>query len=170
MKTNGTKRVLIPGNGQDNQAIAMAMKLGIELSKKVANDIEGVALMVPTKKRIRQPLLETVVSKRIAILLYKGRQVPIGPGYGLRAETTRSYKTGSHKDIVIAIGADSKMMNKIDAMSDLHTVIAVPQNDGALDGWAATWSPLIPGVKKKVEEQKTNTKIKLDISIIWAFY
>jgi hypothetical protein len=40
MKTNGIHRVLIPGNGQDNQAIAMAIKLGIELSRKVANDKE----------------------------------------------------------------------------------------------------------------------------------
>ncbi|MEN8133946.1 MAG: hypothetical protein ABFS18_00225 [Thermodesulfobacteriota bacterium] len=159
METKGTKRVLIPGNGQNNQAIAMAMKLGIELSKKVANDIEGVALVVPTKKSIRQPLLETVVSKRIAMLLHKGQQVPMGCGLGLRAETTRTYKTGSHKDIVIAIGADSKMMNKVDAMSNLHTIIAVPQKDGALDGWAATWSPLIPGAKKKVEGQKKNNKV-----------
>ncbi len=159
MKTNGTKRVLIPGNGKDNQAIAMAMKLGIELSRKVANDIEGVALMVPTKKSIRQPLLEKVVSKKIAMLLHKGEQVPMGRGLGLRAETPRTYKTGSHKDIVIAIGADPKMMNKVDAMSDLHTVIAVPQKEGALDGWAATWSPMIPGAKKKVDEQSINNKV-----------
>ena len=159
MKTNGIHRVLIPGNGQDNQAIAMAIKLGIELSRKVANDIEGVALVVPTKKSIRQPILEAVVSKRIAMLLHKGQQVPMGGGLGLRAETIRAYKTGSHKDIVIAIGADSKMMNKVDAMSDLHTVIAVPQKDGALDGWAATWSPLIPGVKKKVEVQLINDQL-----------
>jgi hypothetical protein len=159
MKTNGTHRVLIPGNGQDNQAIAMAMKLGIELSRKVANDIEGIALVVPTKKKIRHSSLEKVVSKRIAMLLHKGQQVPMGCGLGLRVETTRTYKTGSHKDIVIAIGADAKMMNKVDAMSDLHTVIAVPQKDGALDGWAKTWSPLIPGAKKKVKEQKTNNRV-----------
>lgn len=159
MKTNGPKRVLIPGNGKDNQAIAMAMKLGIELSRKVANDIEGVALMVPTKKSILNPLLEKVVSRKIAMLLHKGKQVPMGSGLGLRAETTRTYKTGSHKDIVIAIGADPKMMNKVDAMSDLHTVIVVPQKEGVLDGWAATWSPMIPGAKKKVEAQRINNKV-----------
>jgi hypothetical protein len=83
----------------------------------------------------------------------------MGGGLGLRAETIRTYKTGSHRDIVIAIGADSKMMNKVDSMSDLHTVIAVPQKDGALDGWAATWSPLIAGAKKKTEEQKINNRV-----------
>jgi len=149
MKTNRTNRVLIPGNGKDNQAIATAMKLGIELSKKVAGDIEGVALFVPSKKSIRQASLEKVVSTRIAKLLEKGEQIPMGCGLGLRAVTTRTLKNGGHRDIVIVIGADSKMMAKVDKMSDLHTVIAVPQKDGALDGWAATWSPLIPGVKRE---------------------
>jgi LDH2 family malate/lactate/ureidoglycolate dehydrogenase len=154
MKGNGTNRVLIPGNCQDNKAIAMAMKLGIELSRKVADQIEGVALYLPNKKSILNSSLEKVVSAKIARLLHNGRQVPMGKGVELRAETTRTFKNGSHKDIVIAINADSKMMAKVDAMEGLHTVIAVPRKEGALDSWAETWSALIPGAKKKKVEKQ----------------
>ena len=151
MKRNGTNRVLIPGNHQDKGAIAGAIKLGIELSKKITADIDDVVLFVPTKKSIRSTSLETVVSERVAKLLHKGEQIPLGAGHGLRAETKRTYKNVSHKDIVIAIGADSKMMAKVDTMADLHTVIAVPQKKGALDSWAEAWSPLIPEARKDLK-------------------
>jgi len=153
MKTSGTRRVLVPRNWQSNKAIAMAVKLGIEFSRKVADEIEGVVLYLSDKKSIRNSSLEKVVSPKIAILLHKGEQVPMGKGLGLRAETVRTYKDGSHRDIVIAIDADSKMMEKIDGMAGLHTVIAVPRKDGDLDSWAETWSPIIPGAKKKVAER-----------------
>ena len=153
MKRNGTNRVLIPGNHQDKGAIAGAIKLGIELSKKITADIGDVVLFVPTKKSIRNTSLESVVSERVAKLLQKGEQIPLGAGLGLRAETSRTYKNGSYKDMLIAIGADAKMMAKVDGMAGLHTVIAVPQKDGALDSWAETWSPLIPGAKKAAEQQ-----------------
>ena len=63
MKRNGTNRVLIPGSHQDEVAIAGAIKLGIELSKKITADIGDVVLFVPTKKSIRNTSLETVVRK-----------------------------------------------------------------------------------------------------------
>jgi len=155
MRNNVTNRVLIPGDGRNNRAIASAMKLGLELSRKVANDIEGVVLYFPNKKSIRNSCLKTVVSPKIARLLHDGRHIPMGAGseLRLRAETLKTFKNGSHRDIVIAIGADAKMMAKVDKIADLHTVIAVPQNKGSLDSWAETWSPLIPGEKKKEAEK-----------------
>ncbi len=148
MKANGTGRVLIQGDFQENGAIAMALKLAIELSRKVAADIEGVALYVPTKKRLRDSSLEQVLSPKIARLLHKGQRIPVGVGVELRAETVRTYKSGSHREILIAVGADAGMMARVDGMAGLHTVIAVPKEEGALAGWAETWSPLIPGAKK----------------------
>lgn len=148
MRNNGTGRVLIQGDFQDQRAIALALKLGIELSQKVADDIEGLALYVPTKMCLRDSSLEQVVSPKIARLLQKGQRIPVGGGVELRAETVRTYKNGSHREILIAVGADSGMMARVDGMAGLHTVIAVPKKEGALAGWAETWSPLIPGAKK----------------------
>ncbi|MFO7605985.1 MAG: hypothetical protein R6W72_06780 [Desulfurivibrionaceae bacterium] len=69
------------------------------------------------------------------------------------AETVRTYKSGNHREILIAVGADAGMMARVDGMAGLHTVIAVPKKEGALAGWAETWSPLIPGAKKRIKEK-----------------
>ncbi|MFO7607561.1 MAG: hypothetical protein R6W72_14825 [Desulfurivibrionaceae bacterium] len=153
MKTNGTGRVLIQGDFQENGAIAMALKLALELSRKVADDIEGVALYVSTKKSLRDSSLEQVLSPKIARLLHKGQRIPVGGGVELRAETVRTYKSGNHREILIAVGADAGMMVRVDGMAGLHTVIAVPKKEGALDDWAETWSPLIPGAKNRIKKK-----------------
>lgn len=154
MTSNKTKRILVPGDDLDYEAIGNAIGLGVELSKQEANEVDGVIIFIPTKAQIRHSSLETVLGEKLASSLYKGDEVKLHSNVTLRTETIRTFRPTYKKYIVIVVYGDEKMMDQVDAMSNLHSIIAVPHIPNALDGWIKTWSPRILGEDVASKENK----------------
>lgn len=151
MSQGETKRIIVPGDDLDHDALATAIKLGIELSKSSTNEIDDVILFVPSKAQLQRTSLSAVIGDKIANILYKGESIPLEKHVTLRAETIKTFKRTSKKHVVIAVYIDSKMMDQLDGMPSLHTIIAVPHIDGALDNWVKTWSPDVYGENQSLE-------------------
>lgn len=145
MPDNKTQRILVPGDDLNHEAICNAIAIGIELSKSDSTKVDGVVIFIPSKGQIRHTSLETVLGEKVAKDLHKGNEVKLHSNISLRAETVQTFKRTSKRDIVIAVYADQKMMDQLDGMPSLHTIIAVPHLPDALDDWVKTWSPSIPG-------------------------
>ena len=163
MSSKNVIRVLVPGDDLDNEAIAQAISLGIELSKKSAAEIDGVVIFVPTKGNIKHSSLEAVLGEKITNTLYKSDEVKLHSDITLRIETIRTFKAAYKKYIVVVIYADAKMMDQVDAMPNLHTIIAVPHISGALEAWSKTWAPNTLG-----EDSNTDNTIIADAIIVSA--
>ena len=159
MPENKTKRILVPGDDLNHEAIGNAIAIGIELSKKEAGDVDGVVIFIPSKGQIRHTSLETVLGEKIAGSLHKGNEVELHSNISLRAETIRTFRSTYERDIVVAVYADQKMMDQLDGMSNLHAIIAVPHLPNALDDWAKTWSPSILGEQPSKESKIVNDAI-----------
>ena len=156
MPDNKTIRVLVPGDDLDHDAIGNAIGLAIELSKKDAREIDGVVIFIPSKAQIKRSSLETVLGEKIASSLYKGNPVKLHSNVSLSAETIRTFRSTYKRYIVVAVYADQKMMDQLDGMNNLHTIIAVPHLPNALDGWKKTWSPSVLGEQVSKEDKIIN--------------
>ena len=165
MTTNKTKRVLVPGDDLNHEAIGNAIGLGIELSKQASADIDGVIIFIPSKAQIRHSSLETVLGEKLAKSLYQGKNVNLHSNISLSVETIKTFKSAYKKYIVIAVYADQKMMDQVDGMPNLHTIIAVPHIHNALDEWSKTWSPHILGDDNNKREEKIITDAILESAL-----
>lgn len=145
MPDNKTKRILVPGDDLNHEAIGNAIALGVELSKKDASEVDGVVIFIPSKAQIRHSSLETVLGEKLASSLYKGNDIKLHSSISLRAETIKTFRSTYKRYIVVVVYADQKMMDQLDGMANLHAIIAVPHLPNALDNWVKTWSPSIFG-------------------------
>lgn len=159
MSNNKTKRILVPGDDLNHEAIGSAIAIGIELSEKNSSEVDGVVIFIPSKGQIRHTSLEAVLGEKIASALHKGNGVNLHSNISLRAETIQTFKRSFKRDIVIAVYADQKMMDQLDGMPNLHTIIAVPHLPDALIGWVKTWSPIIFGEQPGKVENIINDAI-----------
>lgn len=160
MPDNKTIRVLVPGDDLDHDAIGNAIRLGVELSKKDSTEIDGVVIFTPSKEQIRCASLKAILGEKIVDYLYKGSAVKLHSNISLSAKTIRTFKSTLKRYIVVAVYADQEMMDQLDGMRNLHTIIAVLHLPNALDGWKKTWSPSVLG-----EQDSKENKIISDVVI-----
>lgn len=161
MKTSATKRILIPANDLSTDAIEMAISLADDLCKKGSDEIHDVVLYIPTKQNLKGTSIESVLGEAICRTLYKGERIKLSSGKYLRLGTMQTFKREFKPCVVVAIYADDKMMDQIDAMDKLHSVIAIPHVDGALDNWSKTWTPIEPG-----KQNGNNNKCLIEDTVI----
>lgn len=145
MKNTATNRILITGDDLCTDSIATAVSLADDLCKRDFGQIHDVVLYIPTKQNIKGTSIESVLGVQICKTLYKRDSIKLSSGKTMRLGTMQTFKMEFKRCIVIAIYADDRMMDQVDAMKNLHSVIAVPHVEDALNNWSKTWSPIEPG-------------------------
>lgn len=149
-----TKRVLLPDDHHDGEAIRTALRSLIDAVDGDDN-IRRCILYVPTKGALQGTTLEKVLGSKAAKLLLKNNELSLGTAT-LRLETHQTFKTYSPGEAVIAVYADQAMMDATDANRNLRLVICVPHVTEAVTGWQRSWNLGIDGASEPDEPLLSN--------------
>lgn len=130
-------------------SIETAFNYAREILEK-SPEIEEVILVIPTKKQIQGTTLATYLGLEIAKTLKDTGTSKQPLRVPLRLESAQTLKWISRPSLVICVYADQSMMDKIDTLASVVSVIALPYAPDRLKTWEDTWNPTIHGKPKKV--------------------
>ena len=154
-----TIRVLIPVDGQDQNAISLAFSYADEICKSSHGEVQEVILFVPGKDSVKYTTLTSVLGEGNAKKLHGGGVVALPSGIPIHLETIRTLKWVSNPSVLISIYSDQKMLDQVDSIRNLFGIIAVPHVSDALEGWQNTWSPVVHGVPRQPAQKLINDPI-----------
>lgn len=146
------KRILIPSQGPQEKPI----KLGISLAAKACENLENsinVVLLTPTKNL--SGTIEEALGRKYTKELEKGNKLKMTDNSKLSLESIRTFESWTKADVIVAIHADKKMLDKIDSNNNFSYVFVVPWiMDDDIEEWIRTWNPDIYGEKNKNNPEK----------------
>lgn len=124
-----------------------AIKNGFELMADVVAQDQSIRdwiLLVPQLGSLQHTSLSAVLGDALTKALQNGQQLTLN-GVTVRLETTRTLRSYTQADAVVAIYSDQRMMDLLDSNRGLRVIVAIPSQEGDIDSWIRTWSPIIPG-------------------------
>jgi hypothetical protein len=129
----------------DYQKFRVGFSLFDELCRNSNGPIKAV-LLIPTKHNIDDDtslasFLRRINSREILEDLRNGRDVILPCGIPFSLETTQSFSDSSDKIIVLAVYTSAGMLNKIDELHNIQSVIVVPGRAGDVAEWKQQWNP-----------------------------
>ncbi|QWT44898.1 hypothetical protein [Azospira inquinata] len=142
-------RVLIPGDDQSEEVIALAFGYADEICKLSQGKVQEAILFVPGKDSVKYTTLTSALGERNAKKLHGGGVVALPSGVPMRLESIRTLRWVTKPSVLISIYSDQKMLDQVDSIKNLFGIVAVPHVPEALEGWQKTWSPTVHGVPKQ---------------------
>lgn len=144
-------RVLVPDDNQGTEAIRTAIQYVEEVCELKKDVVEEVILFIPAKNLLKHTSLAVALGEKQSTRLHDGGTVSMSSGIPMRAETIKTLRWTSKNCIILAVYSDQKMLDKVDALSNLAGIIAIPHLPDALAEWKRTWSPSVHGEAVQVE-------------------
>lgn len=143
-----TIRVLIPGDDQSEEIIALAFSYADEICKLSQGKVQEAILFVPVKDSIKCTTLTSALGESDAKKLHDGELVALPSGVPIRLETIRTLRWVNKPSVLISIYSDQKMLDQVDSTNNLFAIVAVPHAPEALERWRKTWSATVHGIQK----------------------
>ncbi len=128
-------------------AIAYAQDIGA----KTKPPVEDFILLTHTKSQLRSTSLADHLGETVKKALDQGRK-PRMPAHGsLRHATLQTLSSVVRNAVVIAYYAEDRMLERLDGMTGLAGIVAVPDLPGNADGWIERWNPKVHGMAAKAD-------------------
>ena len=138
-------RVVIPVDSDTPEAWSLAISYAAAIGEKAPSSVNGYILLTHTKQQLKHTSLATHMGSAAAKALLANRTVALPSGQQLRHATEQTLGGYARGAVVIAYYADDKMLEKLDGLTGLAGIIAVPWLADKIDSWTLRWNPVVHG-------------------------
>lgn len=139
------RRLVIPIDSDEPEAWARAVGYAEAIGDRAGSKAGEVILFTTTKNQLKGTSLATHIGAPAAKALLANRTVGLPSGRQLRHATEQTLGGYARGAIIIAYYADEKMLDKLDGISGLAGIVAVPWMPDGIDRWKMRWAPLVHG-------------------------
>jgi len=137
-------RVLIPAYGPQEQPLRVAFRVISNLVKS-RPEIRDVVLLFYAKVNFEGRMVAKFIGSSKEKALLAGQAVPFVERATVRLATLRTIEKSVPPDAVVLFYASYKLLDKVEAIDDLQTLVVVPWTIERIENWVLRRVPLLPG-------------------------